>query len=67
MAVKNTIIVEVKGGVVQAVYASPDLQEQKIDVTILDYDNIEGNGGKLEPSQKVAEEQIERGKVKDIL
>lgn len=61
---KNEIIIEVRGGNIQAVYASPDLAEA-INVTVLDYDNI-GVNAKMNGLESNASKAIETGRVRSI-
>lgn len=65
---KAKIVVEVKGGNVQAVYITPALQQ--IPVTLLDYDNIGDRESKFRDARTAqeasAEADIETGAVKQI-
>lgn len=58
------VVIEVRGGIVQAVYVTPALKP--INVVVLDYDNEE-QGQKFSREQKQAEAEIEQGKVTEIL
>ena len=61
---KAKIVVEIKGGALQAVYVPPALAN--IPVVLLDYDNFDGAGQPKTTEEQKAEAEIEQGKLKSI-